>query len=187
MAIIDFDKYNKLSGQSASGQCLKGYVEFGLEWLKNKKGKILDIGCGTGEWTKVLSDIGFDTYGVDIDLSKLISPSMKFKQGDMHKIPFEDEYFDFVFNSGVFEHSLSPYIALCEMHRVLKKGGKVLLIVPTEKNRRLIYLDQHISVFDDDSLINLFIKTGFKIELLSKVMGTEGTHYVILIKKVCKK
>ncbi|MHA1868732.1 MAG: class I SAM-dependent methyltransferase [Candidatus Heimdallarchaeaceae archaeon] len=183
MVKIDFDKYNKLTNQYAGGQCLKGYVEIMLTFLEGKKGKILDIGCGTGEWTKVLSDMGLDAYGVDIDLSKLKSPSSKFKKGDMHKLPFDDEYFDYIFNSGVFEHALSPYIAMSEMYRVLKKDGIVLLIVPTEKNRRLIYLDQHISVFDRDGLINLFGKIGFKIKYFNIAEGIEGQHYLILVKK----
>lgn len=51
-------------------------------------------------------------------------------QADAYRLPFRDETFDTVLCTEVLEHTHSPQLALSEVHRVLKPGGKLLLTTP---------------------------------------------------------
>lgn len=50
--------------------------------------------------------------------------------GSAYEIPFPDEYFDSVVCTQVFEHLAVPHKAVREIHRILKKGGTILVTVP---------------------------------------------------------
>jgi len=81
-------------------------------------GFTLDLGCGLAFYKKYFPNrLGFDVKagpGVDV-------------VGDAHQLPFEDEKFDNVLCTEVLEHLHSPHIAIAEMKRVLKKGGRLIL------------------------------------------------------------
>ncbi|GIW68439.1 MAG: hypothetical protein KatS3mg099_387 [Candidatus Parcubacteria bacterium] len=50
--------------------------------------------------------------------------------GDIHKLPFADESVDGILCLAVLEHVERPWVAVREMHRVLKKGGLIFVYVP---------------------------------------------------------
>jgi SAM-dependent methyltransferase len=93
--------------------------------------KVIEVGCGTGQTLNMTCD----TTGFDISL-----PALKIAryncdhpiQGDIFHIPFKDNTFDLVYNSGVIEHFPEPTnaIAVNEMVRITKPGGTVIVIVP---------------------------------------------------------
>lgn len=51
-----------------------------------------------------------------------------FRQGDAARMPFEDETFDFIICRAAFKNFAQPITALDEMNRVLKTGGKALIL-----------------------------------------------------------
>jgi len=80
------------------------------------KKKILNIGCGT------------ETYGTHfVDLYPSRPEVMKCNV-DEEKLPFPNNYFDEVYSRNLLEHLKNPGFAIKEMKRVLKKGGKLILI-----------------------------------------------------------
>ena len=92
--------------------------------------KILDIGCGKGfllyDFTKILPDI--EIYGIDISKYAIENSKEEIKDkllnGNATSLPFEDNYFDFVFSLNTF-HNLECYDlfdALKEMERVGKQN-----------------------------------------------------------------
>ena len=90
----------------------KTKVKF-TELSKTSNIKILNVGCGN------------DTYGTDyIDLYPQ-RKEVKKCDIDMEQLPYDDNIFDEVYSTFVFEHLKNPGFALKEMYRVLKKGGKV--------------------------------------------------------------
>lgn len=98
------------------------------------KSKVLEAGCGTGEGLIAFSK-DHDTYGLDISEKALELAKENCKhpvKGDIFKIPFPENTFDLVFNSGVLEHFKEPnnLKAAKEMVRVTKKGGLVVIILP---------------------------------------------------------
>lgn len=92
---------------------------------------ILDAGCGTGADSLMLSKYG---SVVSLDLSPEALHYCKQRglshliQGDINALPFKDEQFDLVLASDVIYHQwVNDSQALTELHRVLKKGGTLIL------------------------------------------------------------
>ncbi|WP_029231320.1 class I SAM-dependent methyltransferase [Butyrivibrio sp. VCB2006] len=94
----------------------------GFELRKDMK--ILDFGCGDGEIVQGLLELGYDAQGVDIMESSALDSSY-YKQIEMnpYRIPYDDNTFDYVFSTSVFEHVQNTEEALKEIYRVLKPGG----------------------------------------------------------------
>jgi SAM-dependent methyltransferase len=107
--------------------------------------RILDAGCGMGEWTVFLTNRGFDVVGLDISqhtISRLreLLPDYQFVQGDIRKTEFTQESFDACFSYGVFEH-FENGLGDCinEVHRVLKPGGWLFVSVPFQNWRHILW------------------------------------------------
>lgn len=92
--------------------------------------KILDLGCGTGHLSEMIKKKGFEVYGVEPSLEMLKHarenfPDIKFEEGISVKIPFADNYFDYVVCIEVLRY-LNPddvKKTYTEVNRVLKPGG----------------------------------------------------------------
>ena len=99
-------------------------------------GKILDAGCGLGGYLIWLKNNGYDAYGIDfskdaISKLKMYDTSLKVKVANCENLPFPDDYFDVYISLGVMEHiEQGCEKFLKEAHRVLKKGGILLISVP---------------------------------------------------------
>ncbi|MDD1703887.1 MAG: class I SAM-dependent methyltransferase [Methanoregula sp.] len=96
--------------------------------------KILEAGCGTGQ-TLALFTGRHETVGLDISLAALALARRNCPHpvlGSIFSLPFQDDTFDLVYNSGVIEHFRDPtnVDALREMARIVKPSGKVIVIVP---------------------------------------------------------
>jgi ubiquinone/menaquinone biosynthesis C-methylase UbiE len=107
-----------------------------IDLIKNKS--VLDMGCGSGRFTIALAQLGAKMVtGIDlgktgINVGRKISESLhlkniKFLEGNVTSLPFEDNSFDFVFSKGVLHHTGNLKKGLDEYHRVLKKGGNGFL------------------------------------------------------------
>lgn len=112
------------------------YLDFISEIEKDlqKDSKILEAGCGTGQTLSILSK-RHDTFGLDISEAalRLAQNHCRFPVlGSIFNIPFCENTFDLVYNSGVIEHFRYPanVEAVREMARVTKTSGKVIIIVP---------------------------------------------------------
>lgn len=97
--------------------------------------KILMLGCGTGDESRILKEYGAtDITGIDIS-EKSIEIAMEsytdvsFVAGDMHKLPFENETFDFVYSSLAIHYSDRPGEVYKETHRILKENGALLFSI----------------------------------------------------------
>ncbi len=105
--------------------------------------RILDGGCGMGEWTVYYASKGFRVVGMDISritIEKLQEkfPDHHFSVGDIRNTGFEDDSFDAYFSWGTFEHFEEGFAApLMEARRILKKGGYLFISVPFQNGRHL--------------------------------------------------
>lgn len=103
-----------------------------------KGAEVLDLGCGSGNFTLKLLEAGYRVTGVDLseEMLKIARGKLARKQveatlvqGDVYRLPFEDDSFDGVFSMAAFEFIADTPRALGELFRVLKPGG--LLMVGT--------------------------------------------------------
>lgn len=95
-------------------------------------GKVVDIMCGRGEHATALESEGLETWLVDVsDAAAEIFPKRdeRLHRADMRtdKIPYPDETFDVVWCKSAIEHVNGDHL-MDEIYRVLKPGGKVLLL-----------------------------------------------------------
>ncbi len=99
--------------------------------LDNKKGRILHLGCGR---VKIPGTIGIDIRNF---------PEVDVKTDLNKKVPFNSNSVDAIISNHVLEHL--DYIKIMnEMLRVLKKGGKNIIVVPHYSNHRA-YMGEHIT------------------------------------------
>jgi len=104
-------------------------------------GNLLDVGCGQGRILKLLASRAHRAVGVDIDSdarrlarAELLlagSPNCTLRQGDMYALPFDDRAFDTIILDGVLAEAERPTAAIAEALRLLKSGGRLLLLCAT--------------------------------------------------------
>lgn len=101
-----------------------------------KNEKILEGGCGLAPYLIRLRQLGYDVEGIDYNeapIRKILDhdPSLPVRVGDVMAIPFPDGTFGGYISLGVIEHfTEGPLKAIREAHRVLKKGGIFVVMVP---------------------------------------------------------
>lgn len=98
-------------------------------------GRFLDVGCGTGRWVRRYAELGFAPVGVDatigmLRIARAHQTSCPLIAGLAYNLPFSDAVFDCLSDITVVQHI--PYEnqpkALQEMVRVLKPGGRMILL-----------------------------------------------------------
>jgi SAM-dependent methyltransferase len=96
---------------------------------------VLDVGCGTGRWVRRYREIGFHATGIDAQYGMLRQARAQATEapllvGDACYLPFADAAFDAVSDITVVQHIPAPLQrqALCEMLRVLRPGGRLILM-----------------------------------------------------------
>ena len=136
--------------------------------------KILELGCGRGELLNSFIDLGIDGYGTDIsDYSKKKYPKIKFTESNIlkeKKIPFSDNFFDFVYSKSFIEHFYDPDFIFTEIFRVLKPNGKVLTLTPDWQFMSEVFYDDstHKRPFTTKSLKEIQIITGYSDVVVEK-------------------
>lgn len=103
--------------------------------------RVLDIGTSTGTNLRMLRDQGFANFtGVDLSQDAIRWCAEKglgtVHQGDICALPFPDASFDLVLATDIIEHVDRDDIALQEITRVLRPGGKALFTVPAFESIR---------------------------------------------------
>ena len=98
------------------------------------RGRLLDIGCGHGEFGALLKSRGWTVAGVDLDPLQIAAASgrgIEARQCDLtHGLPYEPGHFDAVYAGEVIEHLVDTDAFLSEVARVLKPGGIFVLTTP---------------------------------------------------------
>ena len=169
-----------------------------IEFLKNKKGKILDLGSGAGR--HLIKITKGKMYLIDFS-EKMIKLAKKrakeknidaeFTVANLEKLPFEDNFFDYAIAVASFHclNSIAQKKAIKELFRVLKpqakaeitvwnkqakrfkNAGKEKYVAWQDKGKRYYYL------FDEKEIHDLFKRAGFKI--ISKEVPRRNIIFVV--------
>ncbi len=166
---------------------LTGYL---FERYKIASGsKLLDVGCGRGEFLKGFIEYGVLGYAVDqSSISKKYCPEAELRISDIENegIPFPDNFFDTVYSKSVIEHFHYPERFVKEIYRVLKPGGLVITLCPSWEYNNKIYFEDytHRTPFMMTSLKDIYTIHNFqdvKVEFFRQLPSTWGRFGIMSI------
>ena len=138
--------------------------------------RVLDLGCGAGDFTELLASAGADVIGADVAESALARararhPELPFELVPLDApLPFEDCTFALVWASEVIEHVADTARWLSEVRRVLVPGGRLLLTTPAHGRAAIALrgverysepLGDHLNLYTRRSLRGLLADFGF--------------------------
>jgi len=123
---LKFNDFNEMNIKLAAEE----YFDIIDETIVNKQTYALDIGCGTGRWTKYLSSkAGFiesvDPSDAIFAADKLLRnvKNVRLTKASIDTMPFPDETFDFAMSVGVLHHIPNTQQAMVDCVKKVKKGG----------------------------------------------------------------
>lgn len=132
--------WEQSGGPQGRADKIPSKAEFKIMWpyLRHlpKGSRVLDGGCGLGDWVLWLTRAGYPTVGLDvsritIDKLQQMFPDMEFAVGDIRETGFPDASFDAYFSWGTFEHFEEGFDRVVgEAFRVLKPGGLLFTSMP---------------------------------------------------------
>jgi SAM-dependent methyltransferase len=137
MSTSHFDEIATAYDQSLPAHVVEHYLSkrtrFVLEYCP--RGRVLDVGCGTGLLATRLAGAGYDVTGVDpsegmLEVLRARATEVDGVHGSGTALPFADDTFDLVLSVAVMHHIADPdevHRALAEMVRVAKPSGRILL------------------------------------------------------------
>jgi len=144
--------------------------------------KILEVAPGPGFLAIELAKAGnFEITGLDIsttfvDIARANAARegvrVDFQRGNASAIPFEHATFDLVVCRAAFKNFSAPLEALREMRRVLKPGGKAL-ILDLRKDAPITTIEQHVDDMQLSAPSALFTKWTFRLLLLKRAYTYE--------------
>lgn len=144
-----------------------------IDWAgfdRSKTAKLLDIGCGDGDFVKQI-DAYFDCTGIDlsavgIEFASKMGLEAHFKVADIENTSYPIWSFKYLTSIGSIEHVINLDKALSECFRILMPQGKFLCMVPNELWK---YLDQpQEQTHTDEEWSALFEKANFKIAKMNR-------------------
>ncbi len=145
----------------------------------NADSVICDVGCGPGHITRYLFDRGLNVFGVDIsekcvEIAQRENPEIRFQVMDMVKLDIADESLDGIISFYSIIHTPKQFVdrLFCEFNRVLKKHGRVLIVV--KKGDTEGYVDElegfktqlYFTHFKEEEIRNYLEANGFKVVFL---------------------
>ncbi|MFC4359551.1 methyltransferase domain-containing protein [Halobium salinum] len=144
-----------------------------LEWLDlSRDDRVLDVGSGTGFGTEGLLGHVDHVYALDQSEHQMekairkfgLHGSVSFHRGDAERLPFADDSFDAIWSSGSIEYWPNPVDALEEFRRVVKPGGKVLVVGPDYPRSQVMQrlADAIMLFYDEAEADRMFREAGFE-------------------------
>lgn len=146
---------------------LEWYSNFVEEVKKNPGGKYLEIGSGGGFLKELIPNV------ITSDVQQLPNVEMKFSAED---IPFKDEEIDGIFMVNVLHHIPHPHKFFKEAERILKRGGKIIMVEPANTFlSQFIYRNFHHEPFSP--------KGDWEIQSTGPLSGANGAlPYIYMIR-----
>jgi ubiquinone/menaquinone biosynthesis C-methylase UbiE/biotin operon repressor len=173
----------RLGKDYVPGKSWKGVAEALLRLMPPMV--IADLGAGEGAFAVLLAQratkvIAVDTSARMIEVGREEAlrhgvKNLEYRLGDMEEVPIEDGYVDLVFFSQSLHHALHPERALHEAHRILKSGGRIVvldLLKHRFEEARELYADEWLG-FSEAELEAMLERSGFS-EVQTSIVHKEA-------------
>jgi SAM-dependent methyltransferase len=177
-----------------NGDMLSFHYSLALDFL-SKNDVILDIACGLGYGTDIISQNCINIRGADIDEVSLFEakkafPNLEFLLEDCTKSSFENNFFDKILSFETIEH-VDPLKYFKELKRILKVNGYLILSTPQNAIGEVPINPHHNIEYDLNTLIELAKKYFEIIKIIGIKQGTIifendaiGTNTFLVLKKI---
>ncbi|OGV67997.1 MAG: hypothetical protein A3K19_27990 [Lentisphaerae bacterium RIFOXYB12_FULL_65_16] len=168
------------------------------KWLPPPPGRVLDVGCGRGVFLVHMRRYGYDVHGTQLShtAAEVIRQrsGIDVFEGDLRddRLPYPPETFDLVTVSNVLEHVPDPAGTLRVVHRVLRKGGWLLVETPNAAAWTARWgqqhwfhwdLPRHVVLFTPATVTAMLEREGFEVvasSFLSWEFGPFGAVQTVL-------
>lgn len=141
-------------------------------WRVEPQSIYCEIGCGPAIVGLEMAKRGCQVVGIDLSLTGLKLAKKLYEQekvkgffvcGDILKMPFKTNSFDFIYGGGVLEHFEDTLGAVRELYRILKNDGRVFATVPFVSLSTLTYRQLYGNIPELPILKKIFEFTHIKI------------------------
>jgi SAM-dependent methyltransferase len=162
---------------------LRDEVSKVVKFTGRSQGKVLDVGCGTGDRLDVFRNKGFETYGVETsDSADYAKDHLKLNvlKGDLFSAKFPRGFFDIVTLYNVLEHTHDPIKVCQEVQRILKEDGFLIVQVPDKNSLQYKLFKKRWAAFDVprdlyyfgiETLISMLEKVGLTVSKVDHFMN----------------
>jgi 2-polyprenyl-3-methyl-5-hydroxy-6-metoxy-1,4-benzoquinol methylase len=143
--------------------------------LRSGRPQILDVGCGEGEFLRVMESAGWLARGLDLSgeaVAVACGRGVRASQGTLAQASLQPSSFDAITFRLVFEHLRDPVAALAECRRALKPHGLLWIATPSLDaaahrvfGRNWIHLEppRHVVLYTASALVGLLTDAGFDV------------------------
>ncbi|HEX4264455.1 MAG TPA: methyltransferase domain-containing protein [Verrucomicrobiae bacterium] len=166
-------------GRRAAGEVKQataaGYLSEIARYRGSPPGRLLEVGCGDGDFLEVAEKAGWNVTGIEYSASASERARQRLKKGQVHcgelrQASLPAEQFDLCVLSDVLEHVRAPLEFLREIHRVLKPGGTLFVATPSTdswsarllRQKWMEFKAEHLTYFDRQTLQTALFKSGFR-------------------------
>ncbi|WP_296696952.1 class I SAM-dependent methyltransferase [Thiocapsa sp. UBA6158] len=152
-------------------------------------GRLLEVGFGDGRRLERLSAMGWTVEGQEVDpvaIRQARDRGLTTHQGALETIGLPGDCYDAVIANHVIEHIHDPVGLLAECRRLLKPGGRLILVTPNSNSyghalfrESWLPLDppRHLHLFSTATMIALLRRAGFRDPLIWTTMARAGTVF----------
>src|SRR5688572_8481142 len=154
---------------------------------------VADIGCGEGYLTLEMARWARTVFGIDrsdmvLERAKALADrrrvtNVQWKKGDLARLPLRDASVDVALLSQALHHAADPEDALSEAARILRPGGRLLILDLREHDQRWVrgrFGDQRLG-FADAELDDLIRRAGLQDVKVQVGARHTGDPFVVLI------
>ncbi|MGB9924874.1 MAG: class I SAM-dependent methyltransferase [Methanothrix sp.] len=170
---------------------LREIVGGGVMWLRGEeRGRLLDVGCGNGMFLDRMRQLGWEVAGVEPDAAAVAVAremlGLEVFQGLLEDAKFPDGHFDAITMNHVIEHVPDPIGTLKACQRVLRPGGKLVVVTPNiESLGRRKFDDawlhwdppRHLHIFSPQSLRLAAERAGLRVQEMRTTARTARWIY----------
>ncbi|AFY47776.1 methyltransferase family protein [Nostoc sp. PCC 7524] len=156
-------------------------------WSNNHQKSVLEVGCGTGSFLRLMRGCGWNVLGLEPDITYAKAAEERYNieiKGEFIQELSTDQKFDLIATFHVIEHVDDPNIFLAAIHSCLVDDGYLFLECPSidkwyGDSIDFFLQDVHINTFSQKTLFAFLAKAGFK----TIANGWNGNGLWVIAKK----
>lgn len=166
----------------------------GLFYLEDMKpGKLLEVGCGNGRFLREAAAAGWQPLGIDFDPHAIAAaqtiPGVQASVGDLLSMNLAEGSFDAVVMNNVIEHLPTPASVFAECQRILRPGGRLVMMTPSTRSLgyrtygqdwRGLEVPRHLHLFSPGTLEGFARAAKFtRVATFSSAGGDTGVEMLV--------